>query len=95
MVARTIQVAADVLRNYANHPLGQERWHDRVFVDIGDGCGSCSLSKHWPNGGPSWVRASLWMLRMLGTRLQPALRMAFAGEKVAVEVATERMRYEN
>jgi hypothetical protein len=95
LVARTIQVAADVLRNYPNHPLGQEQWHDRVFVDIGDGCGSCSLTRHWPNGGPSWVRASLWMLRMLGTRLQPALRMALAGEKVAVEVAAERMSYEN
>lgn len=95
MVARTIQVAADVLRNYPNHPLGQERWNDRVFVDIGDGCGSCSLAKHWPNGGPSWVRASLWALRMLGTRLQPALRMALAGEKVAVEMAAERMKYEN
>jgi len=35
------------------------------------------------------------MLRMLGTRLQPALRMALAEEKVAVEVAAERMEYEN
>ncbi len=95
LVARTIQVAADVLRDYPNHPLGQERWNDRVFIDIGDGCGSCSLTKHWPNGGPAWVRASLWMLRMLGTRLQPALRMAFAGEKVAVEITAERMGYEN
>lgn len=95
LVARTIQVAADVLRAYPNHPLGQEQWNDRVFIDIGDGLGSCSLTKHWPNGGPSWVRASLWMLRMLGTRLQPALRMALAGEKVAAEVAAERMEYES
>ena len=95
LVARTIQAAADVLRHYPNHALGQERWSDRVFVDIGDGCGSCSLSRHWPNGGPAWVSASLWLLRMLGTRLQPALRMALAGEKVAVEMAAERMGYEN
>lgn len=94
LMARTIQVAADVLRDYQHHPLGQQRWNDRVFVDIGDGCGSCSLSKHWPRGGPTWVRASLWMLRMLGTRLQPALRLALAGETVRAEM-NERMSYEN
>ncbi|MBS1790812.1 MAG: hypothetical protein JST85_24055 [Acidobacteria bacterium] len=95
LVARTIQVAADVLRQYPNHPLGQPCWNDRVFVDLGDGLGSCPLTRHWPNGGPAWVRASLWMLRMLGTRLQPALRMALAGEKVAANVVAERMGYEN
>ncbi|HEX9004215.1 MAG TPA: hypothetical protein VGB07_30160 [Blastocatellia bacterium] len=93
-VARTIQVAADVLRHYPQHPLGKDHWQDRVFVDIGDGCGSRSLARHWPNGGPSWVRASLWMLRMLGTRLQPALRLALAGEEVRIEM-NERMSYEN
>lgn len=97
LAARTIQVAADVLRDYPQHSakigraLGRERWSDRVFVDIGDGCGSCSLSRHWPNGGPVWVRASLWMLRMLGTRLQPALRLALAGEEASIE----RMSYES
>jgi len=94
LVARTIQVAADVLRDYPNHPLGQEKWQDRVFVDIGNGCGSCPLSKHWPRGGPSWVQASLWLLRMLGTRLQPALRLALAGEEVSIEM-NERMSYES
>ncbi len=94
LVARTIQVAADVLRDYPHHPLGQERWNDRVFIDIGDGRGSCSLSKHWPRGGPAWVRASLWALRMLGTRLQPALRLALAGEEVSIEMS-ERMSYES
>jgi hypothetical protein len=97
-VARTIQVAADVLRDYPQHSLGQASspgcWRDRVFVDIGDGCGSRSLAWHWPNGGPSWVRASLWMLRMLGTRLQPALRLALAQEEVSIEM-NERMSYEN
>jgi hypothetical protein len=93
-VARTIQVAADVLRDYPQHlgrALGDECWRDRVFVDIGDGRGSRSLTWHWPNGGPSWVRLSLWVLRILGTRLQPALRLALAGEEVSIE----RMRYEN
>ncbi|MEP7336743.1 MAG: hypothetical protein ABI977_03185 [Acidobacteriota bacterium] len=89
-VARTIQVAADVLRDYPNHPLGQALWRDRVFVDIGDGCGTHSLARHWPRGGPAWVRASLWVLRILGTNLQPALRLALAGEEAAIE----RMSYE-
>lgn len=94
LVARTIQVVADVLRDYPHHALGQEHWNDRVFIDIGDGCGSCPLSRHWPRGGPAWVRASLWLLRMLGTRLQPALRWALAGERVRAEI-NERMSYEN
>jgi hypothetical protein len=95
LVARTIQVAADVLRQYPNHPLGRERWSDRVFVDIGDGCGSSALARHWPRGGPAWVRASLWMLRMLGTKLQPALRLALAGEEVGNQKIAERMSYES
>ena len=94
LVARTIQVAADVLRDYPNHPLGQERWNDRVFIDIGDGCGRHSLTRHWPGGGPRWVRVSLWMLRMLGTNLQPALRLALTREAVKLEMA-ERMSYES
>jgi len=93
-VARTIQVAADVLRHYPCHPLGQASWRDRVFVDIGDGCGSRPLARHWPRGGPAWVRASLWMLRMLGTNLQPALRLALAGEDLNIEM-DERMSYES
>jgi hypothetical protein len=93
-VARTIQVAADVLRDYPHHPLGQEDWRDRVFVDIGDGCGIRSLAKHWPRGGPAWVRASLLMLRLLGTNLQPALRLALAGEDLNIEM-NERMGYES
>lgn len=94
LVARTIQVAADVLRDYPNHPLGQERWNDRVFIDIGDGCGRHSLTRHWQGGGPRWVRVSLWMLRMLGTNLQPALRLALTREAVKLEMA-ERMSYES
>ncbi|MBP6820743.1 MAG: hypothetical protein KA368_04335 [Acidobacteria bacterium] len=95
MVARTIQVAADVLRDYQYHPSGQNRWHDRVYVDIGDGLGSWALTRHWPKGGPAWVRASLWMLKMLGTRLQPALRMALTKEGIAIERMKEKMSYES
>ncbi len=95
MVARTIQVAADVLRNYQYHPLGQNHWHDRVYVDIGDGLGIWPLTRHWPNGGPAWVRTSLWMLKMLGTRLQPALKLALAKEEIGIEKMKEKMSYES
>jgi hypothetical protein len=83
-VARTLEVAADVLRNYPGRP--NAKWSDRVFIDIGDGCGSCALSRHWKRGGPAWVRAALGGMRMLGSRrLQPALRLALADERVRYE----------
>jgi hypothetical protein len=83
-VARTLEVAADVLRNYPDRAL--PKWSDRVFIDIGDGCGSYTLSRHGKRGGPAWVRAALWGLRMLGSRhVQPALRMALAQERVRYE----------
>lgn len=91
LIARTIQVAADVLGDYPWHALGQTDWKDRIFVDIGDGYGRCSLSRHWPHGGPAWVRASVWLLRMLGTNLQPALRLALAREEIAIK----RVGYES
>lgn len=92
LIARTIEVVADVVRHYPNHSLGQTRWVDRIFVDLGDGCGTCPISRHWQHGGPSWVRASLWFLRLLGShRVQPALRLALANEKIV----SERMGYES
>jgi hypothetical protein len=87
VVARTLEVVADVLRHYPNHPQGQSKWTDRVFIDIGDGCGSCALSRHWKRGGPAWVRAALRLALMLGSReLQPALRLALASEEVSYEI---------
>ena len=92
LVARTIEGVAEVLRHYPNHPLGRTKWTERIFADIGDGYQTCPISSHWPNGGPAWVRASLWFLRILGSRrLQPALRLALAneisiGERVGYEI---------
>lgn len=84
LIVRTLGVAADVLRSYPNHPLGQPKWTDRVFIDIGDG--SCRLSRYWKRGGPRWVRAALCCMRMLGShRVKPVLRMALANERVSYE----------
>ncbi len=92
LAARTIEGIADVLRHYPNHSLGKTKWTDRIFVDINDGQGTCPIARHWPNSGPKWVRASLWCLRMLGSRkVQPALRLALANE-IAIG---ERVGYES
>jgi hypothetical protein len=86
-VARTIEVAADTLRDYPNNSLGRPKWTDRVFIDVGAGLGSEPLSRYWKRGGPTWVRAALWLLRVLGNhRMKPALRMALANERISCEI---------
>ncbi len=83
-LARTFAVVADVLRHYPNHPVGV-RWTERVFIDL-DGAGARPLSEYWKRGGPKWVRAALWMIRMLGSpQAQPALRLALSAERVRYE----------
>ena len=90
-IARMLEVVADVLRYYPTHSLGQPKWTDRIFIDL-NGNGVSPLSKYFRRGGPLWLRASLSLLRFLGSRqLQPALRFALANEKTA----GERMGYES
>ena len=90
-IARMLEVVADVLRNYPTHSLGQTKWTDRIFIDL-DGHGISPLSRYFRRGGPLWLRASLSLLRFLGSRhLQTALRFALANEKAA----GERMGYES
>lgn len=81
---RTLAAVADVLREYPQHPAGQRRWTERVFIDTEDK-GVQPLAYYWPNGGPAWVRAALWTLRVAGSpQLKPAFRWA-----------TQEVRYEN
>src|SRR5215510_11787030 len=90
-IARMLEVIADVLRYYPTHSLGQPKWTDRIFIDL-NGNGVSPLSKYFRRGGPLWLRASLSILRFIGSRqLQPALRFALANEKTA----GERMGYES
>ncbi|HEV2669167.1 MAG TPA: hypothetical protein VG324_29895 [Blastocatellia bacterium] len=80
LVLRTLEVVADVLRHYPNHPQGQFLWTNRVFINLEDN-GARPLSDFWKRGGPFWVRVALWGLRMMGShRVKPALRMAFSRE---------------
>jgi hypothetical protein len=81
-VLRTLEVVADVLRHYPNHPQGQFLWTNRVFIDL-DEKGTRPLSDYWKRGGPAWVRFALWGLRAMGSRrVKPALRMALARESL-------------
>ena len=84
-VLRTLEAVADVLRHYPNHPQGQFLWTNRVFIDLEEE-GVHPLSDYWKRGGPVWVRVALRVLRAVGSqRVKPALRMAFAQERVSYE----------
>jgi hypothetical protein len=86
--ARTFAIVADVLRTYPNHPVGT-RWMERIFIDLApeaESNGARPLSDYWQRGGPTWVRAALWFIKMLGSpQAQPALRMALSKERVSYE----------
>ena len=85
MVTRLLESVAEVIGNYPGHALGRSRWSDRIYIDL-DGTESLPLATHWPNGGPGWVRLSLWLLRRLGSKeLKPALRLALGSERVNFE----------
>lgn len=85
-VLRTLEVVADVLRHYPNHPQGQSLWTNRVFIDIEDK-GARPLSDYWKRGGPAWVRVALWSLRAMGSqRVKPALRMALSREAALLDL---------
>ena len=92
MVMRIFEIVAEVIGHYPEHALGRAHWSDRVFFTL-DGSGekmsepaARPLSHYWPNGGPGWVRGSLWLLRRLGSKqLKAALRLARAPERVGFE----------
>lgn len=88
MVMRVFETVAEVISDHPTHPLGRYRWSDRIFFSLSED-ESRPLAHHWPNGGPGWVRAALWLLRRLGSKeLKAALRLALASERV-------RFEYEN
>jgi hypothetical protein len=85
IVTRLLESVAEVIGNYPGHALGRSSWSDRIYIDI-NGTESLPLATHWPNGGPGWVRLSLWLLRRLGSKeLKPALRLALGSERVNFE----------
>ena len=84
LIARTLEAAAELLREYPNLPTEQQIWTDRVFARLASGEVK-SLSRMWQRGGPVWVRAAVWMMCCLGShRLRPALRLALSSEGVTL-----------
>jgi len=74
LVIRMLEAAADVLRYYPGYPKGQRFWTDRIFWTLDDQTVR-PLSSYWGHRGPVWVRASLSIMRLLGSRgLRPAMK---------------------
>jgi hypothetical protein len=89
-VLRMLEVIADVLRQYPNHPQGQFLWTNRVFIDLEEK-GARPLSDYWKRGGPAWVRAALWGLRAMGSQ---GMNRAYKAYR-AYRPYSEDMSYEN
>jgi len=80
-VLRMLETVADVLKYYPNHALGRRFWTDRIFWTLEDGSVR-PMSFYWKRGGPAWVRASLRVMKIIGSRrARPAMRLVFAREE--------------
>ncbi len=72
LVARKLAVAADVIRANRSNPPGQRHWTDRVSYDRQGVI--TPLSRHWPTGGPLWVRSTMRVFLVLTSApLLPAM----------------------
>jgi len=81
VVMRMLETVADVVRYYPNYTRGKRFWTDRVFWSLEDGT-IRPMSFYWKKGGPAWVRASLGVMKIIGSRrARPAMRLVFAGEE--------------
>ena len=81
LAARQMEGAAEFLCFYPQYPCGQQKWTDRVFVYT-DERGVLPLSlyapNHWKDGGPRWLRHTLRVVSLLGSRrFRPAMRLAW------------------
>ncbi len=75
---RMIETMRDVVRDYADLPIGRRRWSDRVFYKQEDGTPK-PLSDYWRGYEPWPIRWFLGGLRaMTSQQVRPALRFALA-----------------
>jgi len=76
--SRQLQSFSEILKHYPDFADHRRRWFDRVFFDIGNGKGIVPLSEHgWRKGGPTWLRAAIWTLGVLGSpTVRPIFRVA-------------------
>jgi len=81
LVMRMLEAVGDVLRYYPGYPKGQRFWTDRIFWTLPDGTVR-PMSFYWGSRGPSWVRASMWIMRIIGSRrIRPAMRLVLPGQE--------------
>jgi hypothetical protein len=81
--SRQLQSFSEILKHYPEFLEHRRRWFDRVFFDIGDGKGIVPLSAHgWKRGGPTWLRAAIWTLGVLGS---PTVRPIFRAARKRVD----------
>jgi hypothetical protein len=81
LVMRMLEAVGDVLRYYPNYVDGQRFWTDRIFWTLEDATVR-PLSFYWGSRGPAWVRASLWVMRIIGSRrFRPAMRRLLPGQE--------------
>jgi hypothetical protein len=85
--SRQLQSFSEILKPYPEFPDGRKLWCDRVHYDSGDGSGHRPLSTYngtrWLNGGPAWLRLSIWTLAVLGhERLRPLFKAAVKSQDI-------------
>jgi len=81
--SRQLQSFSEILKHYPEFLDHRRRWFDRVFFDTGDGKGIVPLSDHgWKKGGPTWLRAAIWTLGVLGS---PTVRPVFRAARKRVD----------
>jgi hypothetical protein len=84
LVMRTLEAVGDVLRYYPTYPKGQRFWTDRIFWTLPDGTVR-PMSFYWGSHGPGWVRASMRVMRIIGSRrIRPAMRLVLPGQQGVV-----------
>lgn len=81
--SRQLQSFSEILKHYPDFADHRRRWFDRVFFDVGNGKGIVSLAEHgWKRGGPTWLRAAIWTLGVLGS---PTMRPVFRAARKRVD----------
>jgi hypothetical protein len=78
LLTRKVESVADFFRFYPEYPHGQQRWTDRVFIQLEEGVVR-PLSNYWEDKAPVWVKSAMWLIRLVESEyVQPALGMAFS-----------------
>ena len=91
--SRQLRSFSEILKHYEEYPDGRKRWFDRVFLILTT-ARPRPLSAHWKRGGPTWLRAAIWTLGVLGSpTMMPVFRVA-RKKKDRVPKSVEMARFD-